>query len=309
MDPSVLQETSGALRTAGWSGDPRSLVEGGPVRNPFDTAYAAAMRKGGGTSEPLLQEVEAHHPSLPGAEVSVALEVRHYGADRDEASHVTALHYEGVISAGGAFDLVRTSILQGPETLLRRERQLFDGVFLVLGTRGSTEARVLGPLTQAQWSVWTVELLPYLGPLHRWLDNPFDLSRFSAHRYSVADEDGGGRVVLEKMAAVDGHSYADRRLALARDEADGPLHVRESWVLDAQGNVRERSSFGDFRRIGSGIWRPFRIERTLFLDPLRPNARVEWAYRFESAEPLHPARIERIPKTPLDPADSWLVWP
>ncbi len=312
VEPGVQGDASGVRRTSG-SGDPRALVEGCPFRNPFETPYGVAMRAGGGVAEPLLQEVETHHPPLHGAALSVALEVRHYEAGSLEARHVSALLYDGRIAASGTFDLVRTSILYGEETLLGRERQLFDGIFLAFATLGAPEGRVLGPRHQEESPVWSVEILPYLQPLHRWLENPFDLSRFASHRYSVAPQGAGGeRILLEKSVQAGPRAYVDRRLLLERPSRSGgagPRCVRESWILDASGEVREKSSFGDFREVAPGVWRPFRIEHTVFLGVRPRGARIEWRFRIDSAMPLTREQAEQIPHATLDGPDAWLVWP
>ncbi|MEW5749049.1 MAG: hypothetical protein AB1793_09765 [Candidatus Thermoplasmatota archaeon] len=296
--------------------DPRAQGWGLPRVHPFETDYERAMASGGGSSDPLLQKVEASFPPLSGVFLAVSLDVEHYPRESDIPEHVWTCRYDGSITSDETFDLAQTSVVQrniatGIETWIRRERQLFDGVMFLYHTEGTPEGGAFLPEALQDGPVLGTEIRPNLFLLHWWLRNPFQISRFASHTYT--SEKAGALVTLRKLDQSGGGSYVSREFVIDPDTVSYPRVLSAEIrgpVIGPSGEVqvRESTAFADFREVAPGAMRPFDIDHTVFYDGRRDGRRVRRHYRIEKARILSEDEIEAIPFGALEPGTIWTVW-
>lgn len=287
--------------------DPRLQAAGIPGANIFETPRSAAMKAAAGTTLPLLAQVDSAFPPLAGAQFDISLTMEHYDDGDTEPNTSRSLMYSGRMAVDGTFDLVQSTVAtRGAERLPRHHRLLFDGATLVTHTRGSIDGSAYTPeYLAAVPQLLRSELLPHLQPLYRWINNPFQISRFPQHTYSSEDSSFG--VMLRKQALSDGEVFVDREI-LVGTPAGGVPRVLSTQVLDPVGRVMEATTFSRFQELTPGVSRPLRIEHVVYYDRLPTGRRVSWSYRIDAATPLSAADAEAVSAAALDDEIIWTVW-
>ena len=283
--------------------DPRDVLPE-KLLNPFQTEYQKAMKGGGGTSDPLLLEVESNFEPVNGVHLDTHLTIRHFRRGETAPSHEERYRYEGSIDVEGnfLFEETSTAIKDGKAFALHHRRGYAEGI-LVYSAEGAPVHQAYAKSHQESTSVWTSELLPHLSTLYHWLDNPFRISRFASHEYR--SERRGNSIVLGKLERP---GFIGKNITIERD---GSLpRVTSTEVLDGAGRVRSSTRFGEFRRVGPGILRPFAIEHTLYLDAAEEGRRVVLSFEITSARMLTDKEVDDLPRRIFEPVEErpWEVW-
>ncbi|MEW6073051.1 MAG: hypothetical protein AB1726_10745 [Planctomycetota bacterium] len=194
---------------------------------------------------------------------------------------------------------------------MRRDSQLFDGVTYVYHTEGSPEGGAFLPEYLGDGSILHSAIQSNLMSFFGWLRNPFQISRFASHRYTATE--GEGVVTLRKVWEGSGVSYVDRTIVIDAGTSSYP-RVLSTEILgpligpDGETEIRETTSFADFREVAPGVMPPFEIDHTVYTDGRCDGPRVRRHYRIQEARLLSDEEIEAIPFGALEPGTIWTIW-
>ena len=289
-----------------WIGDPTVLVSEAPV-NRFQGGYDKALKDAAGPSNPVLQRLDQAFSSLPGAELSVELEVLHFDSGQDVPTNTSRFLYTGFMGGDGTFDLEQTSVAKkGGSAFVRTHRRAYDGSLLAYESDGVPVGAIYTSTYAEKVPIWRVEILPHLRPLHWWIDNPLHVSRFPEHTFTQKQSED--ITVLSKEATLGGRSYVDSKLFIDADSFDFPRLIR-SQTLNEHGNVIEQVDFDAYAQIGDGVVRPLSFTHTVFADGLPQGQRIQWNYRILSAEVLDDIQVDDSCRGIYEGSSTtWDVW-
>lgn len=145
--------------------------------------------------------------------------------------------------------------------------------------------------------------VPEVWPLRDWVRDPFDIPWYADVEYTEI-VDGATTVVRRAFdpAIADG---VDTQWRI--DTGGSAAHPVSLQIFDPVGLLRVEVVYEDYRTLQPGLWRPFQVRRTSWLDPAHGEDRVVVTLRVTDARMLSAA--EQV-ATPARCADDqlWFHW-
>jgi hypothetical protein len=229
---------------------------------------------------------------------------RHFEAGAASPTSDVQFSIDGRLSADGTFDVFKDfPARNGHEVKLIRRRMTFDGHLLTFTTHTAAEQNAYGLEYALGQRLFDFQIVPALGALHGWIVDPFGLPGFASHEYATAA--AGGRMTLELPSRSGKH--ADRRIVVNTSAYPVPV-IEESMVFDLLGSPRVRETFGAFREVAPGVWRPFWSRRELLLQGVEQSPRVVTEIELSEARELSAAECTALSAPRLEEELPWNVW-
>ncbi|MEW5749055.1 MAG: hypothetical protein AB1793_09795 [Candidatus Thermoplasmatota archaeon] len=289
-----------------WCGDSNGAYAAGPTFNPFLSEYDLAQTASSSETPGTLGVVLAAHPGSPGIDFDGSVTVEHFDAGSIAPDNVFMAQVGGQMVSDGRFDTMLSVSILSPsgqnETSI--ERLSFDGSCLRWVAEGSEVGNEYAASYERFTDVFTM-LAATVAPTFWWTFDPFEAPLFAdLVLEELPDPETGWILVRRTFQDVSGTFVGTEYLVDDAGEVSHPVRLR---VLDSLGQMREEWIYSDYRVLEEGVWRPWEVVRSVYLDGTVTGRRVVVTSRFVRARNLTQEENQSVP-APYADDQVWQVW-
>jgi hypothetical protein len=291
----------------GANGSSYAIAEGAAytsygTANPFLTGYDLAQGNHPSVVQGTLGTlIVPLHPRIAGAFVTATLEVTHEEVDpADHAARTVSIL--GSMLANGRFDLAMTSAVdaEGKPVALRQQLS-FDGNALSAVWDGAENGNRWDASAAHQAHV--IREITDAAPLFGWVRDPFEIPWFEGVTYE--EQTVGTRIYVRRRLDETIGNGIDMEYEL--DTSGEVTHPVTTRIFDAEGEVVEETTYEDYRTLAPGVWRPFLVTRTRYLQPGAQKPRIVVRLKIAEAAILKASDLETVP-APSPDDQVWFHW-
>lgn len=300
QSPSVGQLNQGA-------GGAYYIVAQGPAygiygnANPFLTGYEVAQAGSPAVVQGALGSlIVPLHGRLLGLALNATVTIEHILGGEAESHTLTVA---GAVLANGRFDLHSScSVVAEGKPFAYGRAITFDGNALT-SVWDNAENGNMWDASETNFSARVVREVAEVVPLHAWVWDPLGIPWFSDVEYAEASQ-GSTLWVRQNFAPSHGGGI-DKEYQI---DTSGPVpHPVATRIFDCMGGLREETTYGDFKAIIPGTWRPFKTVKTIYLAPGTNQDRIVVTLNVAKATVLTEDEQAAVPATCAD-SQVWFHW-